>query len=228
MRNNLCLPKVLFGKKIVRTRGWHFTISIQILRLAKLWKGVENSCKQPGKEVLRDCLTDISTTNLKQPLYLSFSLPPELFGAGSLKEAMLAGRFSTSHRSFKQFCHLYKWSEIAASTLWSNGSGKSLCLDLHHFIRIFSLFLMLEEKETILADEGDVFYILLPCQMWYQLYAPPEKDPHSKANSASRRVQRQMSDSAPMHGHVQPRDTKAECITEYSLPTTSRFLAYTL
>lgn len=26
------------------------------------------------------------------------------------------------------------------------------------------------------------FYILLPCQKWYQLYAPPEKDPHRKAN----------------------------------------------
>lgn len=144
MRNNLCLPKVLFGKEIVCTQGWHFIISIQILRLAKLWKGLENSCKRPGKEVLWNYFTDTSTTAFKQPLYLSFPPSPELFGAGSFKEGTLAGRLSTSHRSFKQFCHFYKWPEIAASMLWSNWSGKSLCLDSHHLIIIFSLFPMLE------------------------------------------------------------------------------------
>lgn len=66
------------------------------------------------------------------------------------------------------------------------------------------------------------FTFLLPCQMCYQLYAPPEKDHHSKANSASRQVQRQMSDSAVMHSSIQPQDTKAECITECNLPTTSK------
>lgn len=40
--------------------------------------------------------------------------------------------------------------------------------------------------------------------MWHQLYAPSEKDPHSKANSTSRQVQRQTSDPAqqcPAPGH---------------------------
>lgn len=37
-------------------------------------------------------------------------------------------------------------------------------------------------------------------------------------------VQRQMSDSALMHSNAQLQDTKAECITEYNLPTNSKFL----
>lgn len=64
--------------------------------------------------------------------------------------------------------------------------------------------------------------------MWYhQIYAPPEKDPHSTANSASTQVQRQMSDCTDVTD-VQLQDTKAECITEYNLLATSKFLAYTL
>lgn len=31
-----------------------------------------------------------------------------------------------------------------------------------------------------------------------------------------------------LHNNVQPQDTKAECITEYTLPTTSKLLAYTV
>lgn len=102
-----------------------------------------------------------------------------------------------------------------------------MCLDSHGLNIIFSLFLMSEENKAILADEGNVFYILLPCQMCYRLYAAPEKDPHSKASSASKQVQRQMNDTALMDSSVQPQDTKAGCITEYNLPT-SKFLAYTL
>lgn len=136
MRNKLCLPKVLFGKEIVCTRGWHFIISIQILRLAKLWKRVENSCKQPGQEVPRNYLTDI-TTEFKQPLYLIFSLSPELFGAGSFKEEMLAESFSTGHRSFKQFCYFCKWPEIADIYVVIQWIRKKLVLRLtslnHHF-----------------------------------------------------------------------------------------------
>lgn len=118
------------------TRGWHFIISIQILRLAKLWKRVENSCKQPGKEVLRNYLTDI-TTEFKQPFYLIFSLFPELFGAGSFKEEMLAERFSTDHRSLKQFCYFCKWPEIADTYAVIQWIRKKLVLRLtslnHHF-----------------------------------------------------------------------------------------------
>lgn len=33
-----------------------------------------------------------------------------------------------------------------------------------------------------------------------------------------------MSDSALMHSNAQLQDTKAECITEYNLPTNSKFL----
>lgn len=52
--------------------------------------------------------------------------------------------------------------------------------------------------------------------MWYQtLYAPPEKDPHSKSSSASRQVQRQMSDPALMHSHVQLHQGD-KCITEHN------------
>lgn len=61
----------------------------------------ENSCKQSGKEVLRDYSTDISTTDFEEPLHLSFSLSPEQFGAGSFKEEMLAGRFSTKSQIFQ-------------------------------------------------------------------------------------------------------------------------------
>lgn len=76
MRNNLCLPNVLFGKEIVHTQSWHFIIFSQILRFAELWQRAENSWKQQGKEVLRDYLTDLSTTNIKQtfvPWLLSLS-----------------------------------------------------------------------------------------------------------------------------------------------------------
>lgn len=52
--------------------------------------------------------------------------------------------------------------------------------------------------------------------MWYQTpYAPPEQDPHSKSSSASRQVQRQMSDPALMHSHVQLHQGD-NCITEHN------------
>jgi len=55
-----------------------------------------------------------------------------------------------------------------------------------------------------------MFSILLPCQTQHQLYAPPKKDPHSKANSASRQFQKQMSSSALVDTDFQLQDTKPE------------------
>lgn len=63
--------------------------------------------------MLRDYLTDISTTKVKQSSYFSFSHSLELFGAGLLKEEVLAERFSTSHKCFKKFCHFKKLPETA-------------------------------------------------------------------------------------------------------------------
>lgn len=128
MRNNLCLPKVLFGKETVCTQGWPFIISIQILRLAKLWKRVENSCKQPGQEVLRDYLTGISTTDFKQPFHLSFSLSPEVWLEqahlrkkcllkGSLQVTYLSSNFATStsgQRELHLCCDLMDQEEAGA------------------------------------------------------------------------------------------------------------------
>lgn len=46
--------------------------------------------------------------------------------------------------------------------------------------------------------------------MQNQPYAPPEKDPHNKANSAPRQLQKQMRGSALVDTYFQLQDTKPE------------------
>lgn len=208
---NFCLGRRC-NRSLVHTQSWHFIVSPQILRLAELWQRAENSWNQQGKEVLRDYLTDVSTTNIKQPFV------PQLFSLSrTVQGRLIQGR----NACWKVLCKsqifqaILPFLEVARDS-WhlccDQMDQEKACAYSNVTLSLFSVYVFscIRRKASNSGRWRWCFCILLPCQTQYRLYALPEKDPRSKADRAPGELQKQMSGSALVDTFFQFQDTKPE------------------